>query len=210
MVRRIGEPLRRPVHADHVPSGGGADHPRALCDRGRGRAADAGHRCGPRRLAGLDGLHGRLVAAVALQALPIIPARPIGYVPSHPRANEFLSSASSPAIDDIVRGAREQFQPRPGPSKAKYTWDCICVYGMTTTRPSSSTPARRTPGALIASFTDGGRCLITASRTRASSWHASTYATGTTEPPLPTSRNRKKLVRMLFASYSAITCSTRP
>jgi len=77
------------------------------------------------------------VAAVALQALPIIPARPIGYVPSHPRANEFLSSASSPAIDDIVRGAREQFQPRPGPSKAKYTWDCICVYGMTTIRLSS-------------------------------------------------------------------------
>src|SRR5947209_6499746 len=27
---------------------------------------------------------------VALQALPIIPARPIGYVPSHTRANEFL------------------------------------------------------------------------------------------------------------------------
>src|SRR3989442_1015232 len=27
---------------------------------------------------------------VALQALPIIPARPIGYVPSHARANEFL------------------------------------------------------------------------------------------------------------------------
>src|SRR5437899_12212634 len=27
---------------------------------------------------------------VASQALPIIPARPIGYVPSHTRANEFL------------------------------------------------------------------------------------------------------------------------
>src|SRR2546428_621480 len=75
MVHGIGELLRRPLHADHVPSGGGADHPRTIRDRGRGRAADGEHRCGSRCLAGLDGLHGGLVAAVALQALPTIPAR---------------------------------------------------------------------------------------------------------------------------------------
>src|SRR6059036_2897435 len=71
MVRRIGEPLRRPLHAHHVPSGGGADRPRALCYRGPGRTADAGHRGGPRRLAGLDGLHGGLVAGERPRALSI-------------------------------------------------------------------------------------------------------------------------------------------
>src|SRR2546426_3597237 len=67
----------------------------------------------------------------------------------------------------------------------------------------------RTGGAWTASFTDGGRCRSTPSQTRASSWHGSTCATGTTVPPSNSSRRKRERVRTPSVWSSATTSSTR-